>query len=127
MNMHARMLSHPPLSPTHAHALAQRQGWALRWGARWLRAKVRAFEEMERDERVTVDVAAMNALVDALARSGQMEAALQALDRALYLAQSAGEPSRHPRFTKLGGGEGGLGRSSEGGVGRSLEGGLGGV
>ncbi len=53
-----------------------------------------AFRAMEADARVAVDVAALNAVVDALARCGRMGDAEKQLDRAMQLCERQGAPLR---------------------------------
>jgi hypothetical protein len=52
--------------------------------------QVRAFRAMEADARVAVDESALNAVVDALARCGDMEEAEQQLERVNSLCQRRG-------------------------------------
>lgn len=55
-----------------------------------LAAAVSSFESLSRDKSATLDIAAYNAMVDALARCGEMQAAEAMLDRASSFAQRAG-------------------------------------
>lgn len=55
-----------------------------------LPVQVRAFEEMQADPNVKPDVKCINAMVDALQRLGDMEAAESYLPEAARLAQEQG-------------------------------------
>ena len=55
-----------------------------------LPAAVDAFEKLSKDKHADLDIAAYNAMVDAFARSGEMQAAEKMLQRACSFASSAG-------------------------------------
>ena len=59
---------------------------------RGMARQVLAFRAMEADARVAVDLAALNAVVDALARCGRMGDAEAQLDRAMQLCGRQGAP-----------------------------------
>ena len=55
-----------------------------------LPAAVAAFEKLSKDEHADLDIAAYNAMVDAFARSGEMQAAEKMLQRACSFASNTG-------------------------------------